>query len=279
MDKNETSIVYTIEFWLKAFGFEWYVDLAYIILLPFCLICATLNILAFIVLKGRNFIESPIYEYIRIYTLHSCALCLIFSTQFIFNCRRLIPFGNTEWATRYNVNFYIPMANIALLYQAFLDIVLSFDRVVLFSNRFRFYKKLAPKMVCLSFLVLTFIVTIYFWLVSTHHATELRLNDTEVYIMHHAALAVTARSYISNIVNGFTDGIPLIIEIPLNIATIILLRNYLVNRKKVRVTAAASSHVNPVNSQNTQNTQNERQKKMEVKVTVLVIFMSFISIL
>jgi hypothetical protein len=125
---NQTNETYQpLDFWFKIFGSLWIQDVLNLGLIPLGLIAMTFNILSFVIFSGRQFYSSSIYEYLRAYSLNSACICLLTSTRFIGNSEYFFSFSNNEWATRYIVNFFTPIINTLMLYQTFLDLVLSFD--------------------------------------------------------------------------------------------------------------------------------------------------------
>jgi hypothetical protein len=277
----DTITYQSLDQWYNLFGFKFYRQVLYLVFIPICLIGVVLNILTFIVFKKRDFAEIPVYEYLRFYTINSGLICLLLSTEFMNVCRNFFSFSNSEWVVRYWGNFFIPVVQALSLYESLLDILLSIDRLILFTNGFNFYKQLKPRLVGLLLLVLSFVLMSYYWINYSHQIVEIHLNKTEVFFLHLTAISKVSSVIGINITNIIADVIPICIEIPLNIATIYLLRQYLAKKKKMCTSNVSVGLIKKkIITSKTANANGVKKiKTMELKLTVLVIFMSFVSTL
>jgi hypothetical protein len=170
------------------------------------------------------------------------------------------------------------------LFESFIDILLSFDRIVLFTDRFKFYKKLKPTLLCLVLFVVSYVLMMHWWLLYRYDQFKIQLSEKEEYLLSFMNRSSLYRQNLVHVTNAISDLLPLCCEIPLNIITIVLLRAYL-NKKKKILASTTSTNLNQTNftisnnNENTDKTAARKTKRMEVKVTSLVIFMSFISTL
>jgi hypothetical protein len=267
-DQNFTTIYLSEKQWLNMYGSIKSDEFAYVMLLPVCLIGLVLNILTLLIFKRNEFKNMIVYKYLRIYTLNSIAICILLSTRFIGNSRQFFEFTNSYWAVKYFGNIYLPLINTLSFFQSCLDIILSFDRVVLFSNKFVFYKKLKPTLVSLIVLFFCFVLMGYYWFSLTPKQVDLALNETEIFKMHYLTNSKLSNKYALYVSNVISDVVTFVVEFIMSAVTIVLLRDYL-NKKKVVA--------NVTNVNNHELEQNVRAKKMEVRITVLVTIMSIIS--
>jgi hypothetical protein len=281
---NKSDIYYPKDFWLNKFGSYWYQDVANFGIILLCLIGMILNIISYLVFRGREFYSLTIYEYLRVYSLNSALICAIGSTRFIGYSKHFFAFSNSEWATRYFINFFLPVINSLIMYQSLLDILLSFDRIALFANnRFMFYRRLKPKVTCFILLILSFVLMTNFWLLYTPRQVEVKLNKEQIYIIHFYVKAFTFSSISLIFSNLICNFVPLILEIPVNFITIYQLKVYLDLRKTLMI----QYHVNnnrirqmiPATHQQPLSSIDQRTRKMEIRITLPIIIMSFTSIM
>jgi hypothetical protein len=272
-----TTLYLSLNDWLNRFGFKYYEEVIFLALIPIGLIGFFLNILAFFVLRKDKF-KLPIFDYFRIYTLNSAIICLLMATKFLNSSRRFFSFSKSEWTAKYSVYFNVPMINALFFYSSCLDNILTVDRIVIFSKRFIYFKKTKPLFVSLVLLAVCALLSVPFWLNFTTKEMMLPINDTEV-----ATIFFTVPSNMRNLIlvciaNFIIDTSTFIIEMPLNIATIILLKRYLNKRMRTADTSKRSveklSKATPVIQEETC-----REKKLQVKVTILVVIMASLSLL
>jgi hypothetical protein len=255
--------------WLKILGLNLKHEIMYLSLLPICLIGLLLNILTLLILRGESF-RLPIFSYLRVYAIKSGVICILLSTLFLANTRRFFTFTNSQWTMIYSAQIQIPVAKTLFFYESCLDILLSFDRAVMFSSGFHFYKKIKPNLICLILFVISCIISCPFWIIFTARSDVLKLNETEVYKLYSIDVTKWTSNLLLYIVFSIVDFLPFLAEIPLNIIVIVLLKRYL--KRKLNVRNSSSTRLAVL-------TQEEiRTKKMELKVTFLVVIMSFFSI-
>jgi hypothetical protein len=281
---NKSDIYYPKDFWLNKFGSYWYQDVANFGIILLCLIGMILNIISYLVFRGREFYSLTIYEYLRVYSLNSALICAIGSTRFIGYSKHFFAFSNSEWATRYFINFFLPVINSLIMYQSLLDILLSFDRIALFTNnRFMFYRRLKPKVTCFILLILSFVLMTNFWLLYTPRQVEVKLNKTQTYVIHYFVKASTFNNIGMIISNLNSNLVTIIFEIPLNFVTIYQLRIYLNLRKNLMVRYQVNNNairqINTTIHQQPLSSIDQRTRQMEIRITLPIIIMSFTSIL
>jgi hypothetical protein len=278
---NNTKIYYSKDFWLNRVGSYWYQDVANLGIIPLCLIGMILNIISYLIFRGREFYSLTIYEYMRVYSLNTALICAIGSTRFIAFSKHFFAFSNSEWATRYFINFFSPVINSLILYQSLLDIVLSFDRIVLFTNnRFMFYRRLKPKVTCFILLILSFVLMTNFWLLYTPRQVEVKLNKTQTYVIHYFVKASTFTNIGMIISNLISNLVTLVLEIPLNFITIYQLRVYLNLRNSLRIQYQVDNNlINPTILLHSISIIDYRKRQMEIRITLPIIILSFTSIM
>jgi hypothetical protein len=248
----------------NTFDQEFYQDMIYLILAPIGLIGIGLNILAFIILRGEQF-RLPVIHYLRAHTINSCFMCLIIPTVITGRI-------NTESSAKYYAHFYIPFAMILIFYQTSLDTVLTFDRALTFSTHFEKYRHFKPKLVSIILLVISILMSLPTWFTFGTKQTEMiQLNGTtETTVFYFSFMKPNFSFYMTNFIFNI---IPFTFEMPLNIVTMIFLKNYLKRRVHFR-NARPADHPDGFLLQ-----QENRLRKMEMKVTLLVIILSIFSLM
>jgi hypothetical protein len=244
----------------NTFGLEYYQEIIYLSLAPIGLIGIGLNILTFVILRGEQF-SLPVIHYLRAHTINSCFMCLIMPTVITGHI-------NSEWSARYRAHFYIPFVNLLFFYQTSLDIVLTLDRALTFTTHFENLRHFKPKLVSIILLVISVLMSLPSWFTFGTKQIEIQLNGTERVTFHSSSMEPNHFFYINNLIFNVT---PFVIEMPLNIITMIFLKKYLKRRVHFR-NARPANHPDGFLLQ-----QENRLRKMEMKVTLLVVILSVLS--
>jgi hypothetical protein len=261
------------EAWFEAFRplIQQQIDVS---LIPICIIGALLNILALIVLRSDKF-NLPFYTYLRAYTFASIVICLINGTQFSAGARTLLEFTNSIGTARYYAYIFYPFQVILNIYGSLLDIALSMERVVLLSKRFEWFKKIRPNVLCLIFFAVSFIISTPYAILFRTTSVKVNLNLTETFVIHQVIFS----RYIVDIKEYFlkmpyiVDIFPIIMETFFNILSIYLVRQYTKNKMETMGTNKLDG--TPIGG--IHRLEKTRAKTMEIKLTILVIFLSTLS--
>jgi hypothetical protein len=271
------NVYQTLNYWYNIYGSPLYREIIFMCFIPINITGFIFNVISYIVYRGKDF-QMPVYKYIRIYAVNSAFICLILSTRFVNTSRRFLSFSNSEGAIHYYANFYLPILSTLTLFQASLDIILAFDRIVLFSNKYLFFKRLNPRMVCGFCLVLSSILMSYHWMRLTHTKIELYLNGTNIFTMHYLNFSYLSNEYATYVTNFISDVIPLCIEIPLNVIAIKALRNYIAKKETIGVgMVSVKESETDKKKLPKKSSAAKKTKRMEIKVSILVFFMSFLT--
>jgi hypothetical protein len=244
----------------NTFGLEFYQEMIYLSLAPFGLIGIGLNILTFVILRGEQF-RLPVIHYLRVHTINSCLMCLIIPTVITGHI-------NNEWSARYHVHFYIPFINLLVFYQTSLDTLLTLDRALAFTTYFDNLMQFKPKLVSLILLIICILVSLPFWTAFNIKPIDIELNETGKFVLHSSTIEPSYFFYFANLVLNI---VPFVVEMPLNVVTMILLKKYL-KRRVHFMNARPVIHLDDfvIELEN-------RLRKMEMKVTILVVIQSLFS--
>jgi hypothetical protein len=256
-----------------------------VILIPMGLIGVLLNILALIVLRSDKF-NLPFFGYLKAYTYASLFICLINITQFTAGARTILPFTNSIGTARYYCYIFYPFQVILNTYGSSLDIILSMERVVLLSKRLEWFKKIKPNVLCFIFFIISVGFSSPYWFLFAPAAFKRSLSKTETLLVH-----INGGSrYISKISDYIfkmpyvIDTIPIIMETFFNILSVYLIKEYTKNKKRITGNNGINKNDAPTLTNNaptvagqSRRSESNRAKKMEVKLAILVIFLSIFS--
>jgi hypothetical protein len=283
---------FSIEFWYKLIGSSISQEILYVSLIPISTIGVVLNIMALIVMRSSVF-NLPFYTYLRGYTICSLFIRLWNVTQFTAGTRTLIKITNSAGSFAYYCFFYVLLLTWTNACGSFFDIVLSMERAVLLSKKLDWFKKLKPKLLSLIFVIASLLIV---WPVGTLFRPfyfEVNLNKTTKFKVH--LFTLKAVNKVIGEWNGYMpyiiDICPIIIETAFNVLSVYLIKRY--TKQKLRIVATNKTIGNTRLATQTMatgaaaaatttaapsmNQAGERTKRMEVKLTILVIFMSILS--
>jgi hypothetical protein len=224
---------YSFEQLLVIFGSVWTQDVLFISLIPIGFIGFLLNILTLIILNDKSIFELKVFDYLRLFTVNSGTICLLIMTRFVDKSQNIIEFSNSYVAVFYFTKIYYPLINILFFNGTCLDILLSFDRVVSFSNRFQWFKRMNTKIVSLIIVIVSPIAMVDFWLYSEPKTVSVFLNATQTQTFYLDGPMKTSNKISPVVTLVISDLIPICIELSLSITTIFLLKRYINNKKNI----------------------------------------------
>jgi hypothetical protein len=281
---NSTSNVtyFPLSVWYSRFGSAPYVEGIYLSFLSVGIIGLFLNTLSFIVLQSKEF-EHAYYKYLRVYIINSLLLCFAIGSRFASVTRSIFSFSNTYNANWYVVNISIPLINVCYHYGCFLDIILAFERVVLLSNKFTWFRRIKPAALCVFFLILSILIDFIFYFSFDIVKRKINLNKTEIFIMHLFTTRADVKS-LKDVIAYVSDIIPMLMEIFLGAYGIILMKSFV--KKKKRIMVANATRLTERTLANTNNSATlitnesvEKAKRMEVKLAIMTVILVLFSIL
>jgi hypothetical protein len=290
MNNTANKSYYSLNYWYESLGSTLIHEIVYISLVPIGIIGILLNILALFILRSNKF-RLSFYTYLRAYTICSVFICFFNATQFSAGVRRSLPFTNSKLSIQYFSYVYIPFFTGINVYGTSLDVVLSIERVALLSNRMHWFRSVNPKKLCFILMIIFSILAIPYWFFFEPMEMEVKLNETTTirlhyFITHHSTSFLKFYFYVYSC---FVDAIPIVVETSLNIISVIMIKKYVKQKLRILVgSSRSSSRSNQIELGNlliTLRRANEsnnfafRSKQMEIKLTILVIFLSIVSIM
>jgi hypothetical protein len=290
---NTTQIYHSLEYWYETLGSTVIQEVTYLTIIPIGIIGIILNILALFVLKSKKF-NMSFYVYLRAYTISSLFICLFNATQFSTIVKRSLTFTNSKLSMQYFSYVYVPLVATVNIYGSSLDVILSIDRVALLSKRMHWFRSINANKLCSTLAIIFTILCIPYWFI---------FEPTEMTVYLDEKTPVTLHSFIIGSNNSFVlfhfyafscvvDIVPIIFETSLNITSIYLIKKYNENRKRMFGKSKSKTENLALTCQSKESSTSKQElkkqkenavvyksKKMEIKLTILVIFLSIASIL
>jgi hypothetical protein len=286
---NNNSEYFTLEHWYTTLGTTFVIEVIYVCLIPIGILGILLNVFALLVLRSDKF-TLPFYTYLRVYTINSILICFINGTQFSIGVRRIITSTNSRFSMLYFCYVYAPAVLLLNLYGSSLDVILSMERVSLLSKRMLWFRELKPRKVCLTLAIIFVMIALPYWFFFKPMETVVYLNETTPFQLHFFNLDydnIFASFYFQKL-PYFSDIPPIFFETTCNFLLIFLIKKYV--KRKLELSVVKKSEDTPMikllsSSRSDKNANNNailnntttRSRRMEVKLTILVIFLSTLS--
>jgi hypothetical protein len=202
----------------------------------------TLNLISYHLFSAPYFTKKkPLYTFLRLYSLNSAIINLIFAFSFLLDSRRYVTFANTELATWLRCFVKIPILNLCYFFSSIMDVVFSLERYAelkMTSSTMKLnFRNINPLKLCASLFTTCFIVNLPYLFVFEPSKRLLTLNITNTmpnmtnsssfYIYHYKetqfALTDTGIA-IKNTLYGIRDVLTLVMLILINFLSIIQFR-------------------------------------------------------
>jgi hypothetical protein len=295
MSNNETN---TLEFWYQILGSSLIQDVIYLSLIPIGIIGIIFNILTLLVLRSDKF-NLSFYTYLRAYTISSIFICFLSATRFSSNIYQNLLIQNSAFSLQFFCYVYIPVTSGINVFESTLDIILSMERLAILSKRIHWFGFINAKKLCFILAFVFIILAIPYWFFfkpQTIVTNILFSSGTTRAVTFHFFIPRYDHGFIAfymNIFPYFVDILPIVIEICLNILTIISVKKYTKNRIKLfNNNKNRDNEILALNQSNITNSSTptsslaavknltlDKSKIAQVKLTILVIILSIMSIL
>ena len=293
---------FIINIWLTQFASIWPLNSIYLfVILPLGLIGFFLNLLCFYILKHDDFSKVSIYGYFKVITINSAMLCLFQSTVFISQTHRYFHFSNTYEANYYSTVFYIPGSNVFLLYGSILDMCMSLERCSIFYTKLKVIIKQNVNLVCLILFMISTLIGLPYFFINSPEFANVEIGKNKYFKLWYWDITPFGRSLAGQILTYgnfiIRDVLFLLVELGLNILSIVLLRNYFLNKAKLlgssnklsRIPLKSSIDTNSTDTQNVTAlpcsvskiivTHTKNLSPQEKNLTIMIIIMCFFSII
>jgi hypothetical protein len=245
---NTPGFYLTEDQWLTITGSTWSLDifLSYRYMLT-SIIGLVSNAYSLAVFQDADF-NTDLYKYLRIYCVSNMAVALFATGNCFYNDKRVFPWSNSYSTQAYAAFFYFPMASVLNFYGCMIDIFILIDRIGRFNPRIKALVNWPVYKTCAVTFVAVFVFCLPLFAAYSSNKLTVMLNETTPFTIWYAG----ASPYFNVKLIGaiwlavlllVKDGLVMIVQLALNVASIILLKQFW--RKKIRfitnnrVTAAA----------------------------------------
>ena len=241
-------------FYLKL-GSTWTLDSMYLFLMgPLGLLGFFLNLISYFKIKNispnRNAFNLTLKKYLKIYTMNSSMICLIFSLCAIFRAPRYFDLAQNYVGSLFNCKI-IPWLTVTIFfYINILDCVLLTDRLATLTTKLNIFKNYdANKVSLVAFLVCFLINLPGFFLYQTKSTEEFEeiINSYDKLI--NFIYYTTDPFFFTPIGFGFMvilvtikDLLTMILEITLSILVSVVFKRYLIRKTHLLTTNTHNSH-------------------------------------
>lgn len=306
MNSTNGSIYLTKNQWFEAFGSTLARDIMCLfIITPISLMGFILNVLSYIVLCKKKFKNILVYSFMRMYTINSLILNLLMFFLFIANSYRFFDFSYASSLPAYYLSYvFIPFTNICMYFAISIEIVISIERISQFipSTRQNIIAKHKPRNIGIILLIGCLIINAQYFFNEQPVQLDLKLNSTSTFRFHFAELTSFSFGLFGTILNFFTyflrDVLLLILQCILAIISIILIKRYFKNKKKMitnlpelyqnqtntcseATSTTTIQNMNKIQTNDSSASANKNKKitRADKNLTIMVLIITFLSII
>jgi hypothetical protein len=250
------------------------------------------NLVSFFIFRDPE-LTLPMYDYLKIYSLNSSALCLVTIFAFLSTTYRWLSWTNCYWTQAYVLYGYIIVSNTAYFFNTYLDIVITLDRIGNIKNK-RWIKLSPYKMCWLGLIACALIEIPYFMQLEISNAVfdviDLQGRIVHGYTIWYLGNSEFAGSRVGSIliviVDVVRDVVMMLAEIGVNIVCLYHLKVYLNQRMALtgRSNAQPSTVVTGAATVQQQaegarvKTASSSEAKAELRMTFMVFCMCVLSV-
>lgn len=225
---------------LKSHGSSWILDnfnlYPFLIFSPIGLI---LNLFSLIIFMDSEFDTQPLYQYLRVYVANNVLMCFIGLFNFTFTTFRIFSWSNAYWTQAYCSYFKVTVGNLSYFYSTVLDIVILVDRISNFKRKWRSLFVLDPYQMCAVCLLACLVFNIPIYLAFSPSSATSPIGPNETFTVWFVDVTPFQMSKVGTIllfiVNFTRDLVTMLIEIVLNIISVVLLKNYLSKKRRLTI--------------------------------------------
>jgi hypothetical protein len=251
---NITEYIYlTVDEVLSAFGSTWAMDcLNFYMFTIVSIMGFFMSILSFKVFNQRDF-NLALYSYLRVYTVGNMITSFVSIFNFLGNSYQILPWSNGYWPQAYFNFILIPVTCILYFYGSVLNIFILLDRIAYFNKTVNKFFTLPPYKICAISFVAVFVIDMpfYFQFVPLFEIKRIDANTT--FTIWFSGNSEFINSHLGKILTYVLVSIRdlgiVIVEIILNITSIVLLKQHFEKKKQI----AAPTHLKNTESSHSLN--------------------------
>jgi hypothetical protein len=172
-----------------------------------------------------------------VYTINSSIICLFLSTTFLGITYRFFEFTSAYGVYIYGLYVYIPFYNGFYLFNSFIDVFISLERLSIFMPKFKKLNKIPWRKGCIIMFLASMIINFPIFFIFDKAKFSLEINNIEVYKIWSFILSKFALSLKGKVTQFLIylirDILTLGLEIILNVLTIVLMKKHFKIKKNV----------------------------------------------
>ena len=272
LENNETLYEYKdVDYWLKQFGSFWELDSVYLLLLsPLAFTGSILNFISFFALNQKDQEKSNFFNYFKYISLNAFLINLFETFLFIGCSHRYVSISNTYGALFYGNYFYLPITSTLNFYGSILDILINLERLSCFKTRIKSFFRYPARYVCLIAFISCLLVNSPYFLINEPGVFDAPLSNSTYFRIYYWAITDYSQTLtgktLNYVVYFIKDVLTFIVEISINISSIIFFKKYL----KLKLT---------INTVSINGKIDVNLSLKEKKLTIMVISMCCLSFL
>jgi hypothetical protein len=283
----------TLDQILTSIGSAYYIDcLWFYVNVPVSAIGIICNLLALIVLQDRE-LSIPLFKYLRLYCVNSVILNLAILMLFSSSVPRIFSWSNTSEVLA-SIGCYVitPVANLIYFFNTVIDILITFDRIGTFKPIAVKWMKLTPYKMSLAAFICCLAIDFPFFFAFSPGSFTVYLNSTYAQTFRYSGLSSFAYTEVGKvlilIIYIVRDFLLMVVEIALSIASVYLLKQYMVRRASMfskrgsDAAVRASQMVNvasTVTAATNDHARNGNSSNADLNLSIMVSLMCLFSII
>lgn len=236
-----------------------------------------LNILSFFILKNDRFKSTPIFGYLKIYSLNSSIISLLILINVLTSTYNYFDISYKYEANFFNCYVLNALLTTAHIYSAVLDIYISLDRLFNFFTSLNKFKKLSYKTVCFILFIVCLVINCPIFLMFEPTMLPVNLDGKTITIIYIFGTSKFGKSEIGEILSFLIyfirDVVTLVLEVVLNLVSVALLK------KRVSMKQSFKKSNSSFNSLSVVESSKKFLNRVNKNLTLMVFAMCILSAL
>jgi hypothetical protein len=171
---NNSNFLIDEKFYLKI-GSSWTLDTIYLIIIsPLGFFGLFFNLICFWILFHIKIKEVKLYQYLKVYSLCSGFICLILDFAFLTYSSRYFQDFYHPFVKIYRCRIYGYLMICLSFFSNLLDILISLDRITIFSTKINFFRNINPYKLCA-------VLLLFCLFINSPHVFVLEILNDDVY--------------------------------------------------------------------------------------------------
>ena len=160
MNATKNDLFINNELIYQKLGSSWFLDSAYMFLLaPVSFMAIFLNMISFIILtKIKVKTNTNIYEYLKVYSIISCLLCVSYGLMFLNLSPRYLGFIYNYLIRFYRCILYFLVASSLYTISNILDVLIAIERLSVFIVKLQPFIQYSPIKITILFSIASILI-------------------------------------------------------------------------------------------------------------------------